>query len=82
VSLEEAPVNQEQTTRIRQRAYELFLERGAAPGGDLRDWLKAEQEVEQQEIRERPCRGPAKMLDQAHHGKLTDQDGCDLENPT
>jgi HSP20 family protein len=28
-----------------RRAFDLFQERGAAPGGDLEDWLRAEREV-------------------------------------
>ncbi len=37
------------TTReeeIRRRAYEIYLERGQQPGGELDDWLKAECELE------------------------------------
>jgi len=34
-----------QTDRIAQRAYELFLMRGAQHGHDLEDWLAAEQEL-------------------------------------
>lgn len=30
---------------IRQRAYEIYLQRGARPGGALEDWKVAEQEV-------------------------------------
>ena len=30
---------------IRERAYELFLARGAEPGRDLEDWLQAEREL-------------------------------------
>lgn len=30
---------------IRARAYELYLERGDRPGGEVEDWLEAEQEV-------------------------------------
>lgn len=30
---------------IRQRAYELYLQRGGRPGGELEDWKVAEQEV-------------------------------------
>jgi hypothetical protein len=36
------PVTEDQ---IRQRAYEIFLARGAAPGQDLEDWLRAESEL-------------------------------------
>ena len=30
---------------IRQRAYEIYLERGAQPGSELEDWLQAEGEL-------------------------------------
>jgi hypothetical protein len=30
---------------VRTRAYYLYLERGARPGGALEDWLQAEREV-------------------------------------
>ncbi|MFC4308861.1 DUF2934 domain-containing protein [Steroidobacter flavus] len=32
--------------RIAQRAYELAQQRGFAPGADLSDWLRAEQEID------------------------------------
>jgi Protein of unknown function (DUF2934) len=32
--------------KIRGRAYELYLERGEQPGGELDDWLQAERELE------------------------------------
>jgi hypothetical protein len=38
-----AVVSESSIERIRERAYELFLARGATHGGDLADWLKAEQ---------------------------------------
>lgn len=31
--------------QIRRRAYELYLQRDAAPGDPLADWLRAEQEL-------------------------------------
>ena len=31
--------------RIRARAYELYQNRGREPGQDLKDWLRAEQEI-------------------------------------
>jgi len=31
--------------QIRQRAYELFQERGGEHGGDIADWLEAEQQL-------------------------------------
>jgi hypothetical protein len=35
--------------RIRQRAYELYLQRGTQQGSDLDDWLQAEKEIRQAE---------------------------------
>ncbi|MGA8150690.1 MAG: DUF2934 domain-containing protein [Terriglobales bacterium] len=32
-------------TQIRQRAYELYQERGCAPGQENEDWFRAEHEV-------------------------------------
>lgn len=34
--------------RIAQRAYELYLSRGAADGGAMDDWLAAERELTEQ----------------------------------
>jgi len=31
--------------QIRQRAYELYMERGCKPGRELEDWLMAEKEL-------------------------------------
>jgi hypothetical protein len=31
--------------RIRQRAHEIYLERGGEDGNELDDWLQAEQEI-------------------------------------
>ena len=30
---------------IRNRAYEIYLQRGARPGSELEDWLQAEREL-------------------------------------
>ena len=30
---------------IRRRAYEIYLERGGQPGGEIDDWLQAEREL-------------------------------------
>jgi hypothetical protein len=30
---------------IRRRAFEIYLERGEQPGGELEDWLQAEREL-------------------------------------
>lgn len=32
---------------IRRRAYELYLERGSAPGSERDDWMLAEQQIRQ-----------------------------------
>jgi len=31
--------------QIAQRAYEIYVERGCAPGNPMQDWLRAEQEL-------------------------------------
>ncbi len=33
--------------RIARRAYELYLERGQAPGREVEDWLRAERELKE-----------------------------------
>jgi len=35
---------------IRQRAYELYVERGGTPGHDSEDWLVAEREVRSRQL--------------------------------
>jgi hypothetical protein len=37
---------------IRQRAYEIFVARGAIPGDDVQDWLRAERELQAQSNRD------------------------------
>jgi hypothetical protein len=37
------PVSLEE--RIRRRAHELYLQRGAGAGSDVEDWLQAEEEI-------------------------------------
>jgi|HubBroStandDraft_6_1064221.scaffolds.fasta_scaffold208437_2 hypothetical protein len=37
--------NMELDAQIRQRAYELYQERGSTPGHENEDWLQAEREV-------------------------------------
>lgn len=37
--------NEEERSRIAERAYELFLEEGCGHGNDLDHWLRAEQEI-------------------------------------
>ncbi len=51
--------------RITEKAYELFVRRGRAPGHDVEDWLEAERLVRMGEVRESaasaysPARRPA-----------------------
>lgn len=43
----EAAVSREPTRdQIRLRAYQIYLERGAHPGQELDDWLRAERELQ------------------------------------
>lgn len=37
--------NEPTTEQIRQRAYEIYLSRGGAPGDEFQDWLQAESEL-------------------------------------
>lgn len=46
-------------THIRERAYELFVQRGSEPGHDLDDWLQAERELLGVELELRPRRAAA-----------------------
>jgi hypothetical protein len=39
------PINLED--EIRRRAYELYVQRGTAPGSEAEDWLTAEREIMQ-----------------------------------
>ncbi len=41
----ESPRREVTDEEIRQRAYEIYLDRGAAPGFELDDWLQAEREL-------------------------------------
>jgi hypothetical protein len=42
---EASTVNATREEEIRRRAYEIYLERGEQPGGELDDWLRAEREL-------------------------------------
>jgi len=72
---------------VRERAYEIFLERCPDTQGNAdSDWFQAEQDLRQSEKREsEPSNaqhvGPARIRDSRHIGKLTDDHGYDLENP-
>ncbi len=43
-----AAVSESSIEMIRERAYELFLTRGATHGADLADWFEAEQDLRAQ----------------------------------
>jgi hypothetical protein len=43
------PEDQPLEARIRERAHEIYLERGGEDGSDMEDWLQAEQEILGQE---------------------------------
>jgi Protein of unknown function (DUF2934) len=45
----ETPRREVTDEEIRQRAYEIYLNRGAAPGFELDDWLQAERELHSRE---------------------------------
>ena len=40
-----APLEQPGDDRIRERAYQFFIERGGTPGDPVADWLRAESEL-------------------------------------
>jgi hypothetical protein len=47
-TIQRQPVRSEPKRRdeqIRERAYEIFLARGGAPGHEIDDWLQAEKEL-------------------------------------
>jgi hypothetical protein len=48
------------TEEIALRAYQIYLERGGAPGNALEDWTRAEREL--QEKSSKPRRKPAPKL--------------------
>ncbi len=45
----ESPRREVTDEEIRQRAYGIYLARGAAPGFELDDWLQAERELRSRE---------------------------------
>ena len=42
----EGPDGKSAHNEIRRRAYEIYIERGGQPGGEIDDWLQAERELE------------------------------------
>ena len=42
--------------KIRLRAYEIYLRRGAAPGSALEDWVRAESEITAKPVAEAPAK--------------------------
>ncbi len=47
--MQEAARREPTDEEIRQRAYEIYLARGATPGYELDDWLQAESELRSKE---------------------------------
>ena len=52
-----APTHEE----IALRAYEIYLERGGAPGDALEDWTRAERELTEKNTKPRSKMGPTLM---------------------
>lgn len=46
----DVPVRMVDGDRVRMRAYEIYLSRGAGDGDALSDWLQAEREVSEEEV--------------------------------
>ncbi len=46
--IKQAPSHEPTEEEIRQRAYEIYLARGGAPGHEVEDWLQAERELRSQ----------------------------------
>ncbi len=46
------------TEEIALRAYQIYLERGGAPGNALEDWTRAERELQQKPSKPRSKPGP------------------------
>lgn len=42
--------NLQNKEEIEKRAYEIYLQRGSQEGGELQDWLAAEQEVSRKQL--------------------------------
>lgn len=53
-AVKSAPTHEE----IASRAYEIFLERGGAPGDALQDWTRAERELMERNSKPRGKMGP------------------------
>jgi hypothetical protein len=57
--------------RIRQRAHELYLQRGNESGDEIEDWLQAEDEIRNLEEQKRE-RGITSLADEARFRRLLD----------
>ena len=65
--------------QIKSRAYQIYLERGARPGNELDDWLRAERELERIALYTRSW-NRLSILDGRQFLKLEDYDQGDLES--
>jgi len=51
--------NQPREDKVRQRAYEIYLARGAQQGDEVSDWLAAEREFEESNEQRKPKKARA-----------------------
>jgi len=76
----EASASQRPThDQIKRRAHEIYLERGARPGNELDDWLRAERELERVALYERSW-NRLSILDGRQFLMLEDYDNETLES--
>jgi Protein of unknown function (DUF2934) len=76
----EASASQRPThDQIKRRAHQIYLERGARPGNELDDWLRAERELERISLYTRSW-NRLSILDGRQLLKLGDYDKGDLES--
>jgi Protein of unknown function (DUF2934) len=68
--------------RVRERAFEHFVQRGGQSNGDaVSDWLAAEKEIKREPANTYSS-GPAKADDETRSRGVVDRHGHDFENPT
>ena len=76
----EASASQRPThDQIERRAYQIYLERGARPGNEVDDWLRAERELERVALYARSW-NRLSILDGRQFLKLEDYDNEKLES--
>lgn len=78
--MDHGPYTSYVSKRIRERAYEIFEQRGPLDGDAVLDWLRAEEEIYEEGVRQQ--KGPARCRDRGEWGQITEASGHDIENPT